>query len=311
MSADTLTAEDQGMGPIIAAAINAAGPFPVDGNGAVSDWQNRVQDVADFSIGLMADLVGSSIDHESYKEENSEGKRVETGVMLGVHVNKGRASIAYQRPWAEVEILPHDEAVAAWQEHRYETGAWDFSNPEEGKEGGILRADYGIQRCFIDEPASVEGSRLVRKARSLEGKAVAVYKRTEDYTNKKGQARKKRVVDDITQSDLEPEDVVNYGPVEGSKSAVDDHDRDSGPRSRRSRPRSRRMSDDGGSRRGRRGGSRESNHSFLDALIERAESEHYTQDEVYAALDELRIDPDALTRRDIKDVMEELYTLGN
>lgn len=309
MSADTLTTEDQGMGPIIAAAINAAGPFPEDGNGAVTDWQNRVQDIADFGIGLMSEFVGSGIDHESYKEENAEGKRVETGVMMGVHVRKGWAHIAYQRPWAEVEILPHDDAVAAWAEHRYEQGAWDFSDPEKGKEGGILRADYGIQRCFIDEPASVEGSRLVRKARSLEGKAVAVYKRTEDFTNQKGQARKKRVVDDIMQSDLEPEDVVNYGPVERSRSAVDDRDRDSGPRARRQR--SRRTSDDDSSRRGRRGGARESRPSAYDALLERADSEHYTQDEVDGALDTLRLDSDDLTRRDVKDVMDELYALGD
>ena len=310
MSADTLTTEDQRMGPIIAAAINAAGPFPEDGNGAVSDWQDRVQDIADFGIGLMAEFVGSDIDHESYKEENDEGKRIETGVMLGVCVRKGQAHIAYQTPWADVEILPHVDAVAAWEEHRYEQGAWSFNDPDEDKEGGILRADYGIQRCFIDEPAGVEGSRLVRKARSLEGKAIAVYKRTEGYTNKKGQARKKRLADDIVQSDLEPEDIVNYGPVERSRSAVDDHDRDAGPRARR-KQRTRRASDDDGPRRGRKGGARESKPNIYDALIERAKSESYTQEEVDDALREVRLDPNDLTRRDIKDVMDELYALGD
>ena len=305
MSADTLTHEDQGMVPIIAAAITAAGPFPDDGNGAVGDWQDRVQDIAEFGIGLMTEYAGSAIDHESYKQENSEGMRVETGVLLGVHVHKGSATIAYQTPWAEVEILPHEDAVAAWEEHRYEAGAFNFSDPDEGKEGGILKADYGISRCFINDPASVEGGRLVRKARGFTGKAVAVYKRTEAYTNKKGQARKKRVVDDIVLSELEPKDIVNYGPVKKSRSAVDGHDRGSGPRARRSR--SRGGSDDDGARRGRRRGGRSSGGNVYEALLDRADSENFTQDEVDDALDRLRLDPDKLVRRDIKDVMEEMY----
>lgn len=305
MSAGTLTQEDRGMGPIIAAAITAAGPFPEDSNGAVDEWQDRVQDIAEFGIGLMTEYVGSVIDHDSYREENAEGKRVETGILLGVHVHKGSATIAYQTPWAEVEILPHEDAVAAWEEHRYERGAFDFSDPDEGKQGGILKADYGISRCFINDPAGVDGGRLVRKARGLVGKAIAVYKRTEDYTNKKGQARKKRVVDDIVPSELEPEDVVNYGPVKKSRSAVDDHDRDSGPRARRSR--SRGGSSESSARRGRRGGGRESRPSAYDALLDRADSENFTQDEVDDALDYLRLEANDLVRRDIKDVMEELY----
>ena len=309
MSADTLTLEEQGIVPIVAAAITAAGPFPEGGNGAVGEWRDRVQDIADFGIGLTAEFVGSGIDHESYRKKNSDGMRVETGVMLGVALHKGRAHIAYQTPWAEVEILPQDEAVAAWEEHRYAPGAWDFNDPDEGKEGGVLRADFGIQRCFINDPASIEGGRLVRRARSLVGKPVAVYKRTEAFTNKKGQARKMRVADDILPSELEPEDIVNYGPVERPRSAIDDRDRDSGPRARRSRART--GSDESRGRRGRRGSGRGPRPSAYDALLERADSERFTKDEVDDAIEHLRLDPGDLVRRDIGDVMEELYDREN
>ena len=253
MNTDTLTAEEHGMAQIVAAAINAAGPFPEMGNGAVTEWQERVQDVADFGVSVMAEFAGSGIDHESYRQENSEGKRVEIGVLLGIHLYKGRAHVAYQTPWAEVEILPHDEAVAAWEKYRYDPDAWAYNDPDKDEPGGILRGDYGIQRCFIDKPATVEGGRLVRRARGFVGRAVSVYKRTEPYTNNKGQARKKRIVDDIMASELPPDEVLNYGPVSKSKpkSAVDGYDREDGPRARRSRSRGRDDDDDARGRRGR------------------------------------------------------------
>ena len=186
------TANQSGIYAAFAAGVLAAPgvvpPRPDDEEGR-EVWRNEVRELLDDIESLvgareLSDDVLALINDPDFEDRKNK-KRIVTGRVVAVSTLGGDLSVlALQNGWGRKIDL--EEAQELWEEHYRDSGAHE-------RDEGVLRNTYGIERFFLPDATTTAGSRMVRASKGLIGKHVRVWKQVEQYEDKNGEERDKRV----------------------------------------------------------------------------------------------------------------------
>lgn len=227
----TLTPQDTL--PLAVEVAKLCGPIPDnDSNGLLEAWDAKASMLVDrISNNIVPALLANIQDEDEedwvkdLKEEfelaqNDKDKKenffIQRGIFLGLANRGKRYHIAHQGTWAAEQILPHEEAIAQWEKHRFSSEAWISVKAHElspSSTKGELRTRYGIVRSFLDDQITKrEGRRILQQADKLVGKAVLLYVVLRSHDDKEtGDPQKHRVVRLIEELSVSPDKIVNYG----------------------------------------------------------------------------------------------------
>lgn len=172
----------------VLAAPGVVPPRPEDEAGRET-WRNEVREIFDDLESLigareLSDDVLALLNDPDFENRKNK-KRIVTGRVVTVSTLGGDLSVlALQTGWGRKIGL--DEAKEMWEENYKDSKAHE-------RDEGVLRSTYGIERFFLPNATTTAGARMVRACKGLVGKHVRVWKQMEQYEDKNGEERDKRV----------------------------------------------------------------------------------------------------------------------
>ena len=172
----------------VLAAPGVVPPRPEDEAGREA-WRNDVREIFDDLESLigareLSDDVLALINDPDFEDRKNK-KRIVTGRVVAVSTLGGDLSVlALQNGWGRK--IGIEEAKELWDEHYKDSKAHE-------RDEGVLRSTYGIERFFLPDATTTAGARMVRSCKGLIGKHVRVWKQVEQFEDKGGEERDKRV----------------------------------------------------------------------------------------------------------------------